>query len=420
MPKGILKFVLKKKMSGKDKNRKDQLSDFLRYRENKMPDKEKNVFEKNLQKDPFAEEALQGYETIDDHHNVEGDILKLKKRLQNRSFTQKRIIWYRIAASLAVLMIISSIFIVIERTRPEEQLSYAPELPKGITESPAQSEKLEPVSDKEIKAETPKEEKMVIEDIQKPVIKSEQVEQSVNKISAGDKADAIAVTERSESKIYMEENLASRSAMAKKAFVAPSLIKGKVISSEDNRPVPGVSINIKGTDKGTVTDTGGNFSLGVAETDPGILVARFIGMEPKEFRAAADSVMEIKLKPTAMAMSEVVVVGYGVAGAGSEKDDEDEGYNPPEPVAGKAAFDKYILDNLKRPDKATEGQRVVVVAGFIVRQNGEIDSIKIIRSPAESFSEEAMRLIRQGPAWKPAERNGKTFDDDVRIRIVFK
>jgi TonB family protein len=89
-------------------------------------------------------------------------------------------------------------------------------------------------------------------------------------------------------------------------------------------------------------------------------------------------------------------------------------------VNGRADFDKYIQDNLKRPDMATSGQRVVVVLNFIVDTNGKIDSLKVIRSPGKIFSDEAMRLIREGPVWKPAEQNGKAISDEVRIRIVFK
>jgi hypothetical protein len=61
-----------------------------------------------------------------------------------------------------------------------------------------------------------------------------------------------------------------------------------------------------------------------------------------------------------------------------------------------------------------------VVISFLVRSTAAIDSIKVIRSPGKEFSEEAIRLIRNGPTWKPAERNGEKIDDEVRVRIVFK
>jgi hypothetical protein len=177
--------------------------------------------------------------------------------------------------------------------------------------------------------------------------------------------------------------------------------------------------HIKGTDKGTVTDTNGSFTLNSAEARGKTLVANFVGMLSQEFSAVGDSSIEIKLEPSSMALSEVVVIGYGAAGAEAARDAAGTAYTPPRPVTGRADFEKYIRENMKRPDTATAGQRVVVVAGFIVRKNGEKDSIRIIRSPAEIFSNEAIRLIREGLPGK-REQDGRPIDDEVRVRIVFK
>ncbi len=177
-------------------------------------------------------------------------------------------------------------------------------------------------------------------------------------------------------------------------------------------------MTIKGTGKTTVTDSGGNFTLGAEEARNKLLVAGFVGMESKEFKAVEDTSLEIKLQPSVSALDEIVVVGYGAKAA--EKEGDVGGYTPPLPVHGRADFDNYIHDNLRRPDTATSGQRVVVVLNFTVDTNGKIDSLKVIRSPGKIFSDEAIRLIREGPEWKPAEQNGKAISDEVRIRIVFK
>ena len=143
-------------------------------------------------------------------------------------------------------------------------------------------------------------------------------------------------------------------------------------------------------------------------------------MESKEFEAKRDSQVQVKLDPSISALSEVVVVGYGTKKAKSEKEDVSTGYAPPSPVNGKLNFDKYIKENQHRPDTITTGQRAVVVISFLVRINGSIDSIRIVSSPGKIFSDEAIRLIKSGPSWKPAEDNGKPIEDEVRIRIVFR
>ena len=195
---------------------------------------------------------------------------------------------------------------------------------------------------------------------------------------------------------------------------------GRVLSSEDNLPVPGSNILKKGTSSGVITDAGGNFSITLPDTNNRTLIANFIGMESKEFDAKRDSQVQVKLDPSISALSEVVVVGYGTKKAKSEKEDVFTGYAPPSPVNGKSNFDKYIKENQHRPDSITAGQRAVVVVSFLVRINGSIDSIMIARSPGKIFSDEAIRLIKSGPSWKPAEDNGKPVEDKVRIRIVFR
>ncbi len=216
-----------------------------------------------------------------------------------------------------------------------------------------------------------------------------------------------------------DKAMPAKPVMAKKSSVSLSTINGRIISSEDMQPIPGVNVTVKGTSIGTVTDVDGNFNLNSVDAANRVLVANFVGMESKEFKAVEDSSLEIMLNPSEMALSEVVVVGYGVKSAGNEEEAVPQ-YTPPLPMNGRTAFNKYIQENIRRPDTSTTGQRVVVLLNFKVTENGKIDSISVIRSPGNIFSNEAIRLIMEGPSWKPAEENGKVISDEVRIRIVFK
>jgi hypothetical protein len=42
-----------------------------------------------------------------------------------------------------------------------------------------------------------------------------------------------------------------------------------------------------------------------------------------------------------------------------------------------------------------------------------------VRSPGESFSKEAIRLVEEGPDWIPASRDGEYSETPVRLRVVF-
>lgn len=95
------------------------------------------------------------------------------------------------------------------------------------------------------------------------------------------------------------------------------------------------------------------------------------------------------------------------------------GYISPQPLAGSSDFRKYIEENIIRPPGQTQGEEAVAIVSFVVLTSGSIDSIKVISSPGDEFAKEAIRLIREGPAWKPATENGLPVNDEVRLRIVF-
>ncbi len=88
-------------------------------------------------------------------------------------------------------------------------------------------------------------------------------------------------------------------------------VTGRVTSPEDELGLPGVTIMIKGTSEGTVTDLNGNFTLsGVTETD--ILIFRFVGFEPQEVVIGEQREIYIVMQPTAEMLDEVVVTALGV------------------------------------------------------------------------------------------------------------
>ena len=86
-------------------------------------------------------------------------------------------------------------------------------------------------------------------------------------------------------------------------------ISGK-ISSEKGEPIAGVSISIKGANKGTTTDYNGNFTLNVNFKDKLIITA--VGYETKEVEVVSE-LIQISLKASAEKLDEVVVIGYGTA-----------------------------------------------------------------------------------------------------------
>jgi TonB-linked SusC/RagA family outer membrane protein len=86
-------------------------------------------------------------------------------------------------------------------------------------------------------------------------------------------------------------------------------ITGKVIG-EDNQPIPGVTIVIKGSTTGTITDIDGNYKISAKLGD--VLLFSFVGMENQEIAIASGNPINVTMKNSFVTLDELVVVGYGV------------------------------------------------------------------------------------------------------------
>ncbi len=87
------------------------------------------------------------------------------------------------------------------------------------------------------------------------------------------------------------------------------LITGQV-TDQRNDPLPGVTVLVKGTTIGTITDAEGRFSLSVPQ-DQKLLVFSFIGFVPQESDVTGRNSIEVKLVPDMIGIEEVVAIGYG-------------------------------------------------------------------------------------------------------------
>jgi len=88
----------------------------------------------------------------------------------------------------------------------------------------------------------------------------------------------------------------------------PISVKGKVTDAK-NESVPGVSVLVKGTTQGTITDADGLYSL---QTNPqATLVFSFVGMQTQEIPVNNHNSINVQMKEESFNVDEVVVVGYG-------------------------------------------------------------------------------------------------------------
>lgn len=105
----------------------------------------------------------------------------------------------------------------------------------------------------------------------------------------------------------------TRKAKIIEATVSPAQIEitGKITSLADKQGLPGVTILVKGTNLGTITDIDGNYSL-VAPDENGTLIFSFLGYETREEPINGRSIINIELSEDAKGLEEFVVIGYGI------------------------------------------------------------------------------------------------------------
>lgn len=93
------------------------------------------------------------------------------------------------------------------------------------------------------------------------------------------------------------------------AWAQGRTVTGKVTSSDDGSPIPGVNVVEKGTSNGSITSVDGTYSLTVQEG--ATLVFSFVGYKTTEVAVGTNSAVNVTLEADVTALSEVVVIGYG-------------------------------------------------------------------------------------------------------------
>ncbi|WP_185716308.1 TonB-dependent receptor [Larkinella knui] len=83
-----------------------------------------------------------------------------------------------------------------------------------------------------------------------------------------------------------------------------------VVTDEKGEGLPGVSVLLKGTQRGTATDGKGAFRLAVPDQSA-VLVFSFVGYQSQEITVRSQSVLTVRLEADEKSLNEVVVVGYG-------------------------------------------------------------------------------------------------------------
>jgi hypothetical protein len=450
-------------MSDHKEHKNNWMRSLLDYLSDKLTGRERNSFERGLEKDSFEAEALEGLSSLSEDELSE-DLELLYARLHKRTKRKSRFPLIRIAAGFAILAVMSvSYFLIFDNemknsgdytlgesvvekevlrdsvlskttmekdlseTRPSEEKSGKSEktIPAKSEEPTMESDRKE-IQDPEITAIADMEVEAMKEDI--PDIADQEFAESIVSIDEMEITEAPAMNiEKAKSEAAVPARLSKMAATKKSVPEKEGTIKGKVISVEDSLPIPGATIQIRGLAGGTVTDVDGMFELDAKLDSETVVTASMIGMTTEEVQVDTSGLAEIVMQPDELTLNEVVVVGYGskssareVINSDSQEQAIQDNYSPAVPENGYESFKNYIKENLVFPDEITEINRAVVILKTTISEEGIPENIRIIKSPDKAFSNQAIRLLQGGPAWIPSSRDGEYLEEEVRVRIVFK
>ncbi|RAK00151.1 TonB-linked SusC/RagA family outer membrane protein [Larkinella arboricola] len=110
--------------------------------------------------------------------------------------------------------------------------------------------------------------------------------------------------------VYSENLLAAVPAASQTATAQEIVIQGTVRASDTKEPLPGVSVVVKGTNRGATTDASGNYEVRVAD-NRAVLIFSFLGYLSQELPVGSQNRVDVTLQADSRALQEVVVVGYG-------------------------------------------------------------------------------------------------------------
>jgi protein TonB len=88
---------------------------------------------------------------------------------------------------------------------------------------------------------------------------------------------------------------------------------------------------------------------------------------------------------------------------------------------GEGKLMEYVAKNIKYPQIAREtGIQGRVFVGFVVEPDGSVSNVKVLRGIGGGCDEEAMRVVKGMPKWKPGKQRGKAVRVSYMLPVNFK
>jgi hypothetical protein len=420
-------------MTEENKNIKHYSADDIqKYVGGELSAQDMHDIEKAALDDPFLADAIEGFENSMKQHgnsSINADVNDLKKRLSDRISEKRKTrviaanhLWWQVAAALVILFGAGTLtYNYFSKNNFTNKNIAQSELKKIASDSTAikndtqaiQSAPKNDVAVNEKKIEKKESQKIPGVTAKANVIPKQKIADSIYK-----NKDAVASASIPNSnalvKTENKKDISGNDDEAKSKAVAKNIepvyeeknkniFMGKVLDM-NSQPIMGATVNIAGQKIATSTDDKGMFRLYSSKPDSTLkITVNSVGFEPAKAILINDNDIEnntINLHNKSSSLNEVVVTGYLSRKKPAIKNiASDETLKNAEPVIGWKKYKEY-LDKNKRISGDSIGLKIIEIVSFTIKKNGKLSNFNIEQSYNDDFDDEAIRLIKKGPAWK--------------------
>lgn len=344
--------------------------DYLRYLGNEMNDAGRNAFEKELQKQPFEAEAIEGLQRIGSE-KLEADLKDLHDRLLGKNNAGRRTMWWAAAAAVVVLTTSTILWVQLS------EQSNAPQVAENLV--------------KESKGEMASPEKEALQAHEG--IKSEKKPGDENKSAQkkGTPDKSPAEIPPSALKEIDEET-------------TPAGVPKEVRDTKEAEPVTTENIADSGKNNEPQMSNAGQADLIYQLVEEDIEIAFEIADEEESAILCAGNT-ELKNVVTASQSSG----RESIAGINQKA----------MPMMDEKAFEKYLQSKALLPKDYPKNMDTLTLL-IKINQAGEISEMTNIYQANPELFEKGREIIRSGPAWQPALINGFAIASELELEIIFR
>ncbi len=182
-----------------------------------------------------------------------------------------------------------------------------------------------------------------------------------------------------------------------------------VVNNTAGKPIPGATVNVKGTTQSVITDESGKFSVTLKQANP-VLVVTAVGFGSKEIPVTDQSSIDVALETSAVDLSEVVVTGLGIKrearsiGYSAQKVSATEITKAAAPDLGSGLMGKSAGLNISSPNGIQGSSQRIVIRGnnAILGSNQPlivVDGIQVENNPVGGTTGTAGTNIENPKDW---------------------